>query len=134
MSELTLIEALMGRYFDGLYHGDVASLAQVFHPQTLYATASGGALLRLDLEAYLQRVQQRPSPVSQGHQRTDQIVSIEMAGPVTAVVRAQCSIPGRAFIDLLTLVKVDQRWQIMSKVFDFTEATASTLPDGCRPS
>lgn len=134
MSELTLIEALMGRYFDGLYHGDVALLAQVFHPQALYATASGGALLRLDLEAYLQRVQQRPSPVSQGHQRTDEIVSIEMAGPVSAVVRAQCSIPGRAFIDLLTLVKVDQRWQIMSKVFDFTEATASTLPDGCKPS
>ncbi|MDE2595187.1 MAG: nuclear transport factor 2 family protein [Burkholderiales bacterium] len=134
MSELTLIEALMGRYFDGLYHGDVALLGQAFHPQAIYATASGGALLLLDLSAYLQRVQQRPSPASQGHRRTDEIVSIDMAGPVTALVRAQCSIPGRDFIDLLTLVKVDQRWQIISKVFDFTPATASTPPDDHKPS
>lgn len=133
MSERRLIEALMGHYFDGLYHGDVVLLAQVFHPQAIYATASGDELLRLDLDDYLLRVQQRPTPASQGHHRTDQIVSIDMAGPVTAVVRAQCSIPGRAFIDLLTLVKVDQRWQIISKVFDFTEATASTQPNGCRP-
>ncbi|MGE5452059.1 MAG: nuclear transport factor 2 family protein [Acidobacteriota bacterium] len=121
MSELALIEALMARYFDGLYHGDASALAEVLHPQAIYATASGGTLLKLDLEAYLNRVRQRPSPASQGHLRTDQIVSIEWAGPVTAFVRAQCSIPGRSFIDFLTLVKTDQRWHIISKVFDFAE-------------
>lgn len=134
MRELALIKALMGRYFDGLYHGDVAMLTETFHPQAIYATASGGSLLRLNLDDYLQRVRQRLSPASQNHQRTDKIVSIDRAGPVTALVRAQCSIPGRAFIDLLTLVKVDQRWQIISKVFDFTEATAWTQPDVHRPS
>lgn len=122
MSDLHLIEALMARYFEGLYQGDVNALAEVFHPQAIYATASGDEWLRLDLDAYLQRVKQRPSPVSQAHRRTDQIVSIEWAGPVTALVRAQCSIPGRAFIDLLTLVKTGSRWQIISKVFDFTES------------
>lgn len=128
MSDLHLIEALMARYFEGLYQGDVTTLAEVFHPQAIYATASGGEWLRLDLDAYLQRVKHRPSPVSQAHRRTDQIVSIEWAGPVTAMVRAQCSIPGRAFIDLLTLVKIGTRWQIISKVFDFTESPRPSEP------
>ena len=99
MNDQHLIEALMARYFEGLYQGDVTLLAEVLHPQAIYATASGGQLL-----------------------------------PVTAMVRAQCSIPGRTFIDLLTLVKVDQRWQIISKVFDFTEVAEGTQPDARRPS
>ena len=134
MSDLHLIEALMARYFEGLYQGDIAVLADVFHPQAIYATASGGQLLQLDMPSYFQRVAQRPAPASQAHRRTDQIVSVQWAGPVTAMVRAQCSIPGRAFIDLLTLVKVDQRWQIISKVFDFTEVTEGTRPDDQRLS
>lgn len=134
MNDQHLIEALMARYFEGLYQGDVTLLAEVLHPQAIYATASGGHLLHLDMTSYFQRVKQRPTPASQAHRRTDQIVSVEWAGPVTAMVRAQCSIPGRTFIDLLTLVKVDQRWQIISKVFDFTEVAEGTQPDAHRPS
>lgn len=134
MNDQHLIEALMARYFEGLYLGDVTLLAEVLHPQAIYATASGGQLLHLDMASYFQRVKQRPTPASQAHRRTDQIVSVEWAGPVTAMVRAQCSIPGRTFIDLLTLIKVDQRWQIISKVFDFTEVAEGTQPDAHRPS
>lgn len=134
MTDQHLIEALMARYFEGLYQGDVVMLADVFHPQAIYATASGGHLLQLDMPSYLQRVKQRPTPASQAHRRTDQIVSVQWAGHVTAMVRAQCSIPGRTFIDLLTLIKVDQRWQIISKVFDFTEVAEGTRPDAHRPS
>lgn len=134
MTDQHLIESLMARYFEGLYQGDVVMLADVFHPQAIYATASGGHLLQLDMASYLQRVKQRPTPASQAHRRTDQIVSVQWAGPVTAMVQAQCSIPGRTFIDLLTLIKVDQRWQIISKVFDFTEVAEGTRPDDHRPS
>lgn len=106
-------------YFDGLYHSDTARLRQIFHPQAIYACATEGSLLHLTMDAYFPIVDKRPSPASRGEARNDQIVSIAFAGPVTASVRLTCSIGPKFFTDLLTLVRIDGRWQIMSKVFHF---------------
>jgi Putative lumazine-binding len=42
--------------------------------------------------------------------------SIEFAGPVTALARVRCSTGAKHYLDLLTLVRLDGRWWIMSKV------------------
>ncbi|MBB3343957.1 nuclear transport factor 2 family protein [Luteimonas sp. RC10] len=115
--EAEAIADALARYFDGLHHSDVSLLAQVFHPQAHYFSASDGHLLHLDMTQYFPIVAARPSPASQGHARTDRIVSLELAGPVTALAKVTCSIPPKAFIDLLTLVKLDGQWRIVSKVF-----------------
>jgi Putative lumazine-binding len=113
------IEAVLATYFEGLYRSDSGLLRSVFHPQALYATASGGALLSLRMDEYFPMVGQRPSPASRGDARADRIVSIEFVGPVTALARVQCVIRPRHFTDLLTLLWVDGRWQVISKVFHF---------------
>ena len=113
------IAAVLVLYFDGLYHSDTQRLRRVFHPQALYACATEGTLLRLDMETYFPIVDNRPSPASRNEPRLDQIISIEFAGPVTALARVECAIGDRFFTDLLTLVLVDGRWQIISKVFHF---------------
>lgn len=115
-----LAEVLAG-YFDGLHHSDTQRLARVFHPQAHYFSATTGTLLHLDMHEYFPVVDRRPSPASQGHERTDRVLSIEFAGPVTAFARVECAIPPRYFIDLLTLVKLEGRWQIVSKVFHYEE-------------
>jgi hypothetical protein len=114
------VAELIQDYFDGLYHGDTQRLRRVFHPDALYATASEGDPLILRMNEYFEIVDSRPSPASRGEPRTDQILSIEFAGPVTAVVKLRCSIVPRHFIDLLSLIRVDGRWQIIAKVFHFT--------------
>ena len=68
---------------------------------------------------YFPIVDQRPSPASRGQARRDRILSIELAGPVTAFARVECAIAPRFFTDFLTLVQLDGRWQIVSKVFHF---------------
>lgn len=113
------VVGLLGRYFEGLHHSDTAILREVFHPAALYATATEGPLYTLDMASYFPIVDKRPSPASKGEPRTDRIVSIEFAGPVTAFARVECSIAPKRFTDLLTLVQVDGRWQILSKVFHF---------------
>jgi hypothetical protein len=113
-----VVQAL-GLYFDGLHHSDTARLKQVFHPQANYYCATDGALLHLDMDRYFPIVDARPSPASQGHARTDRILSIEFAGPVTAFAKVECAIPPKRFTDFLTLVKVDGRWQIAAKVFHY---------------
>lgn len=109
----------LGDYFDGLHFSDTARLRRVFHPQAIYACATEGTLLHLTMEQYFPVVDKRPSPASRGEPRADRIVSIEFAGPVTAFVRLNCAIGPKLFTDLLTLVRIDGRWQIMAKVFHF---------------
>lgn len=110
---------VMTDYFDGLYHSDAARLARVFHPAATYACASEGALTHLTMDTYLPMVAQRPSPASRNEPRADRILSIELAGPVTALVRAECAIGPKRFTDLLSFVLLDGRWQIIAKVFHF---------------
>lgn len=110
---------LLGRYFDALHHSDADALALIFHPGAVYATATGGPLLRWSMEEYFPVVAERESPASRCEARTDAIESIEFAGPVTALARVQCSIGPKRFTDLLTLVQVDGRWQIIAKVFHY---------------
>lgn len=113
------VRDLIGRYLDGLYRSDSELLATVFHPAAVYATATGGTLTRLSMAEYLPIVAARESPESRGEARTDAIESIEFAGPVTALARVRCSIGPKQFTDLLSLVRVDARWQIIAKVFHF---------------
>lgn len=120
VGDTAAVAAVIDRYFDGLHHSDSALLATVFHPQAHYFCATDGSLLHLDMGQYFPLVDKRPSPASQGYPRTDRILSLEFAGPVTALVKAECSIPPKAFIDLLTLVKLDGDWRIVSKVFHYT--------------
>ncbi len=113
------IIAMLNRYFDGLYHSDTSILAQVFHPEAHYYCATEGNLLHLDMQQYFPVVDKRPAPASKNETRRDRILSLEMAGPVTAFARVECAIANKFFTDFLTLVKLDGRWQIVSKVFHF---------------
>lgn len=113
------VGAVIGAYFDGLHFSDSKRLAAVFHLRAHYVCVSDGTLLYRTMEEYFPVVDARPSPASRGEARTDRIVSIEFAGPVTAFARVECSIGDRAFTDLLTLIHIDGRWQIVSKVFHY---------------
>jgi hypothetical protein len=113
------IVAVLNDYFDGLYFSDTTILRRVFHPGAIYACPTGGTLLQLQMDAYFDLVDKRPAPAGLGQQRQDRIVSIEFAGPVLALARVECAIAPKRFQDLLTLVHLDGRWQIMSKVFHF---------------
>lgn len=120
------IAAVLALYFDGLHHSDAGKLGQVFHPQALYACATEGSLTHLAMDDYLPMVAQRPSPASRGEPRRDRILSIEFAGPVTALARVECAIGHKRFTDLLSFVRLDGNWRLIAKVFhfDFDETAA----------
>ena len=113
------VAAVIGKYFDGLHHGDTALLRQVFHPEAQYVCATEGTLTHLGMDEYFPLVDRRPSPASRGEARVDRILAIEFAGPVTALARVECASGPKFFTDLLSFVLVDGRWQIIAKVFHF---------------
>lgn len=115
------ITGVLGLYFDGLYHSDTTRLARVFHPKAHYVCVTDGTLLYRDMAEYFAVVDARVSPASRGEPRRDEIVSVDFAGPATARAVLRCVIGNRHFTDFLTLIHLDGRWQVMSKVFHYTE-------------
>lgn len=110
---------VLSDYFDGLHNSDTAILSRVFHPEAHYVSATEGTLRHLTMAEYFPIVDQRPPPASLGEARTDSILSIEFAGPVTAFARVICSIEPKHFTDFLTLVRINGEWRIISKVFHY---------------
>lgn len=120
MSEdIRAIEKLIHVYFDGLYEGDIKKLGAVFHEVShLYSLGKDGAVQDIPRTQWFEMVQGRPSGKAQGLRRTDRIVSIDMSGPETAVVKVECSLHPRYFTDYLNLLKTKEGgWRIVSKVF-----------------
>ncbi len=118
-NSLEAVRQVLTNYFEGLYRCDTKLLGQVFHPAAIYACATDGQLLTMGMAEYFPIVDKRVSPASRGNARTDRIVSIEFIGPVTALAKVQCSILPKHFTDVLSMVFVEKRWQIIAKVFHY---------------
>ena len=119
------IESALQEYFDGLYHGDTDRLSRVFPPAGDLRLGDRGRAVHRTMEEYFPIVDGRPSPASHRETRRDRVVFIDEVGPVTAVARVECSIGPKHFDDVLTLVRIDDRWQIIAKVFHYELAEGS---------
>lgn len=116
-TEIEAIETVIWTYLDGLYEGDTAKLGKAFHEGShLYSMHEGG-VSDLPREKWFEMVKGRPSAKSKNLKRTDRIISIDMAGPETAIVKLECSIHPRYFTDYLSLLKLNGGWRIVSKTF-----------------
>jgi hypothetical protein len=119
VSDRAAIEAAIKEYFDGLYDGDADKLARVFHPTSALTSISpqDGSLQVVPRDKWLEMVRSRPSPRKNGLARDDAILTIDQPGPTMAFVKVKCQIPPRYFIDQLSLLKIDGRWQVAQKIF-----------------
>ena len=111
------IEAAVHTYLDGLYEGDTAKLASVFHPTSSLTSSQDGKLTPLPREEWLAGVKSRPSAQSRGLTRHDEILHIDQASPTMAFVKLKCAIPPRFFTDYLCFLKVEGKWQVAQKTF-----------------
>ena len=117
MNDGQAIRAAVQTYLDGLYEGDADKLAAVFHPTSALTQWQDGELKITPRDAWLEAVRNRPSPHARGLARADEILAIEQIGPAMAHVKLRCAIPPRYFTDLLSLLKIEGRWQVAQKVF-----------------
>lgn len=115
------INALMTRYFDGLYHSDSAVLRSVFHPELSYVNATIGNHEFMDLEAYMKRIDARTPPAYSEEPREEVIEEITLKGGEIGVVEARMTMLGRKYQDLLTIIRSEDGWRVLTKVFTHAE-------------
>ena len=118
------INALMTRYFDGLYQSDSAVLRTVFHPELAYVNATIGNHEFLGFEAYMRRIDARTPPASCNDPRAEVIEKITLKGGEIGVVEARMTMLGRDYQDLLTIIRAADGWRVLTKVFTHVEREA----------
>jgi hypothetical protein len=116
-TDLIAVRQAVQSYLDGLYEGDADKIASVFLPSSALTQVFDGELKITPRDTWLEAVRNRPSPQAQGLSRHDHILTIDRISSTLAHVKVQCAMPPRFFTDVLSLVKLDGRWQVAQKVF-----------------
>ena len=115
------IDALMQRYFDGLYHSDSAVLRTVFHKNLSYVNAISSDHEFLGLEAYMDRIDARTPPASRNDPREETVERVSLKFGKIGMVEARMVMLGKDYQDLLTLIHTDDGWRVLTKVFTLTD-------------
>lgn len=118
-SNFSDIQRLLIDYFDMLYFCDLDLFDRVFHTQAIYASGDEEPALFRNMQEYRRVITDRVPPSKDNEARQDVIDSIQFAGDKTAFAQVRCSFGHRDFTDFLTLIRVDNEWKIISKVFHF---------------
>jgi hypothetical protein len=83
------------------------------------AHVNDGKLIIVPRDEWFKAVNSRPKPKDSGMSRHDEVLSVDILDDRTAFVKLKCALPPKYFTDLLSLLKIDGRWQIAQKVFTF---------------
>ena len=130
MNEITLIadnlvkiENIIKIYLDLLYKGDIDLIESVFLQEATVSSVSDGKIISINMDGFRKRIATRQSPESVGETRHDKIIMIDISSPTTAMARVECMILKNHYTDYLSLIKVSEKWGIISKVFHMKHGT-----------
>lgn len=118
MSNRSAIEAMLSDYFDVMYTQDMEKFDRVFHTDVVLYSAQTGELNRRPYDVYRDAVVNRESPQSKGEVRKDEILLIDEISDTAAMAKVQLQMFGGVMQDYLTLIHIDGRWQIISKIWE----------------
>jgi hypothetical protein len=116
--------AVMRRYTDAAFRGDVDALRACFHPDAVMSGLLGDRLLMGSPEPFFTDIARHPSMESTGAPYEPVVVSVDVLGRVASVRVDETGFFGAAsFANWFHLLKGDDdAWRIVSKAFMTREA------------
>lgn len=123
-STISEIQEVIQKYLDGIHFGRVEDLQRAMHPDCRMISLSEGTYANTDMATYFQVVANRQSPHAVGEPREERVLEISAPDDNIATVRLECLVLGKACRDTLTLLRMNNNWSIISKVFSFEQRTA----------
>ncbi|CAM4140181.1 hypothetical protein EWU23_07080 [Cytophagaceae bacterium 50C-KIRBA] len=106
------IKSTVNAYLDGITKGDTALLGKAFHPTAILRTfnASTGKIQDFPVRNFI-----RNTPAG-GAKATTKLVAYSYAG-ISATATVELEFQDFKYIDLLSLLKVNDEWKIVCRVF-----------------
>ncbi|MEM8976067.1 MAG: nuclear transport factor 2 family protein [Pseudomonadota bacterium] len=115
-----LVDAVQ-TYMTALHEGDTDRLREIFLPESNLYASIDNELRGLPIADYIELVGSRDSPASQGHPPSGDLISIDTSGPASAVTKVSVVVPPTRFVDLLSFLRVNGRWRIITKVYHIAD-------------
>src|SRR5258705_485717 len=105
------------RYFDLMFDGDVSRFGNVFAPSAQLHGLRDGSLRLLSAQEFKNTLHAGPSPKSRNAQRQQELLLIDFASPIHALVKVRVRIDTLLYLDYLSYHHVDSAWLITAKSF-----------------
>lgn len=120
MSQVNLppkIAELVANYFEVMHFQDLQLFDRVFHKDSaLYGKMAEELSLR-PYEVYREQVANRKSPAELGNPRRDEVLFFDQLSDSVALVKVQLQMFDGVMQDYLNLVKIDNKWWVLAKVW-----------------
>ena len=108
------VRAALEHYLQGHATGQADHFRQAFHPEAKLFWVSDGELVQRTSEAYIAGA--RGEPAADEAARVRRIESIDITG-TAASAKIVLDYPGVVFTDYMSLLKVNEEWKIVNKIF-----------------
>lgn len=120
------IQQTIQTYFDGMYESSAEKTRAAFHPNATITGYLDDGLHEMTVDDFAVFVaSQTPSASEQGTPPRLNIVSVDVSGE-TAIARVRDDYLGMTFLDSLSLLFADGRWQIYTKLFNVEGPVAAS--------
>jgi hypothetical protein len=116
-SEERGIREAIADYADGMRTGDIETLKRAFHEQAILCGYLGDELIAVPIAALYDWVGTTPAPAATGEPFDCEVLEIEVTNRVAAAIVRETDHHGTV-IDHFHLLKVSERWWIVSKLWD----------------
>ncbi len=101
-SRLESLLAAVQKYFDLMYDCDTSRFGEVFRPTAHLHGFRDGEMAAWSADVYKDILNKRQSPKAQHAPREDEILCVDFASPLMALVKVRVRIATSVFIDYLT--------------------------------
>ena len=118
-AELKAITDTLNLYIDGLHNGNIETLKKAFHSKAMMYGISGGSNITItEIEGLYAFVSANNPPSKSGEPHQCFVTDIHCAGNAAAAEMVEESVFGNNYTNYFQLLKIDGRWQIVSKTFN----------------
>jgi hypothetical protein len=113
------VRVVLDRYADAVYHADVETLRNTFHPTASMYGYLGDKLLLGTPEPFLEDIAGHPAMAESGAPFKALFSSIQVAGRTASAMLEESGFFGTGrFVNYFHLVNIDGDWKIVSKTFE----------------
>lgn len=109
------IKAVMQVYFDANYEADAKKIGSVFHEEAhVFGHDANGSLAKFDKKSFVALID---SLSPETGERIDEILSTEYISDNAAVCIVRLRVGDTIYTDIISLMKLNAKWGIISKVY-----------------
>lgn len=119
-AEKEAVKVAVKRYVEGMVFADEPLLRQAFHPSCRIIGHYHKALEWLSLDEFIDAIKAE-GPAAKGVKPFWEVIELDVTGDAAAV-KIIDDYAGMRFTDYLSLLKIDDRWVIINKLYYYHES------------